>query len=76
MKTLEARVLKGRLILDEPTELPEGTVLHLAAIDAEDELDEQERAALHAALDRSWAGAKSGTTRPADEILQELKARR
>ena len=50
MKTLRAEVKNGRLVLDEPTRLPEGTVLEFAAADADDELDAKERAALHEAL--------------------------
>ena len=46
METLRARVEKGRLVLDEPTALPEGTVLELCVAQAEDELDSEERAAL------------------------------
>ena len=75
MKTLQARVQKGRLVLNEPTELPEGTILDLEVADAADELDDDEREALHAALDRSWASAQAGTARPAEEILQKLKTR-
>jgi len=48
MKTLHATVVKGRLVLDEPSDLPEGTVIEIVPTD-EDDLDEQERAALHAA---------------------------
>ena len=40
---LRARVRNGRLLLDEPTDLPDGTEVELAVVDA-DELDDQERA--------------------------------
>jgi len=73
MQTLKARVRSGRLVLDEPTEFPEGTVLYLTLADQGDDLDEDERAALHAALDTSWASARAGKTRPAKEILHKLK---
>jgi len=76
MKTLRARVLNRRLVLDEPTEFPDGTVLDLTVVDDGDELDEEERMALHAALASSWASAQAGKTRPAEEILQKLKERR
>lgn len=76
MKTLTARVCKGRLVLDEPTELPEGTVLELTVADRGDDLDEEERAALHAALDASWASAQAGNTRQAKEILSKLRTGR
>lgn len=50
MNALRARVEKGRLVLDEPTTLPEGCEVTLAVVDA-DELNDVERAALHRALD-------------------------
>ncbi len=37
-----------------------------------DDLDEGERAALHEALDRSYASAMASRTRPAEEILAEI----
>jgi hypothetical protein len=76
MGTLRARVRNGRLIMDEPTELPEGTVLELTAVDPGDDLDEEERAALHRTLRRSWKQAQAGETRPASELLRKLGRRR
>jgi len=82
MSTMKAVVRNGRLTLDEPTKLPEGTVIELAEIDPythldhEDEMDEEERAKLHEALDRSWAQAQAGQTRPAEELIAELRQRR
>ncbi len=49
MKALKAQVRAGRLVLDEPTNLPEGAEVRVALVD-DDELDDQERAELHAAL--------------------------
>ncbi|HEY5240961.1 MAG TPA: PQQ-binding-like beta-propeller repeat protein [Polyangiaceae bacterium] len=46
-------------MLDEPTDLPEGAEVNLAIVD-EDEMGEEERARLHAALERSMAQAKAG----------------
>jgi hypothetical protein len=34
--TLKARVHNGRFVLDEPTDLPEGTVVHLLPLDPGD----------------------------------------
>ena len=73
MKPFHATVRNGRL-LDEPTELPEGAVVELIPSDG-DGLDEEERAALHADLDASWAQAEAGTMRPADELIRDLRAR-
>ena len=46
MQPLKARVFNGRLVLDEPTDLPEGEVVYLQPVDADDMSDE-EREALH-----------------------------
>jgi len=48
MQPLKARVHNGRLVLDEPTELPEGEIVELVPRDAalDDEFDDEERAQL------------------------------
>ena len=76
MSPLRARVEKGRLVLDEPTTLPEGTVVDLVADDEGDDLTDEERRALHEALSASWKSAESGRLRPASEILDELRRSR
>jgi hypothetical protein len=73
MKTLMARVLDGRLVLDEPSDLPEGTEVELTVADSSEELDPEEGAALHVALRDSWASARRGETRPAEELLARLR---
>jgi hypothetical protein len=81
MQPLKAHVHNGRLVLDEPTDLPEGEVIELVPLDAaladgEDDLDDEERAALHAELAASIAEAKAGTLVDADEVLADLRAMR
>jgi len=73
MNKLRARVQKGRLVVDAPTTLPEGTVLDLVVDDEGDDLTDDERAALHAALERSAQEAKSGEARPATEAVRDLR---
>ncbi len=75
MKTLKAHVENGRVVLDEPMDLPEGTPLALV-VDDGGELDPEERAALNAALEESWAEYKSGNTEPVEKLIEELKSRR
>ena len=65
----------GRLVLDEPTELPEGTEVTLAAVDETDDMDDAERARLHASLRRSIAQAKAGQLIDGDEVIGRLLAR-
>lgn len=76
MSRLRARVEKGRLVLDEPTTLPDGTVIDLVADDEGDDLTDEERRALHAALSASWTSAEAGRLRSAAEIIDELRQRR
>ena len=73
--TFKARVREGRLILDEPTDLPEGTEIELLPLDPGDWLDETDRAALHEALRQSDADIAAGRLVDAEEILRELRSR-
>ncbi|MGB3051245.1 MAG: antitoxin family protein [Polyangiales bacterium] len=78
MSTIRARVRNGRLIVDEPTSLPEGTELELVVDDAGDSLDDAERAALDAAITRAWASVMAvmaGQGRTADDVLADLANR-
>jgi hypothetical protein len=70
--TLKARVSKGRLVLDEPTDLPEGTEVDLLPLDPGDWLDEEDRKALHLALDQSEADVAAGRLVDADVVLKEI----
>jgi hypothetical protein len=69
-------VQNGRLVLNEPTTLPEGTVIDLVADDEGDDLTDDERRALHEALSKSWESAEAGRLRPASAILDELRRQR
>jgi hypothetical protein len=71
--TLKARVRSGRLIMDEPVDLPEGTEVELVPANDSDSLDEEDRARLHAALERSAAQFQAGEGIPADEALKRIK---
>jgi hypothetical protein len=73
--TIKARVNAGRLVVDEPTDLPDGTELELLPLDPGDWLDEADRAALHKALRESDADIAAGRLIDADEILKELRSR-
>jgi len=73
--TIKARVRQGRLVVDEPTDLPEGTELQLLPLDPGDWLDQSERAALHEALRESGADVAAGRLVDAEDILRELRSR-
>ena len=81
MQPLRAQVRNGRLVLDEPTDLPEGEVVDLVPIDevlagGGDYLDDEERTRLHAALERSVVQAEEGQLVDAEEVMAELRTLR
>jgi len=71
MQALKARVRNGRLILDEPTNLPEGAEIELVPAD---ELDDEERAELDRSLDEALDDAHAGNTVDGPEFLARLRA--
>jgi len=71
-----ARVKNGRLTLDEPTDLPEGSVVPLEIADEWDELDDEERAELHESLRESIEQMKAGETISIEQALADLRAHR
>ena len=73
---VRATVKNGRLLVDQPTLLPDGTVLDLVVDDEGDELDEAERRALDAAIGASLTQLDAGNVAPADAILARLRTQR
>ncbi len=78
MKILKARVTKGRLVLDEPTDLPEGTEKDL--VFTEDAFAEElaamepgDRAGLLESLDESLDQMARGESRPVSELIERLR---
>ena len=58
-------------MVDEPTDLPEGTEVELAATD---DLDDEERARLlHAALDDADDELRAGKGIPGDRVIAALR---
>jgi hypothetical protein len=76
MSPIRARVENGRLVLDEPTTLPDGTVIELVADDEGDDLTATEREALHQFLSGSWKSAEEGHLAPASDVLDRLRRRK
>ena len=73
MQALKAHVKGGRLVLDEPTNLPDGAEVLVALVDGDD-LDDEERAALHAAIEASEAELDAGEVVTDDELWARLRA--
>ena len=80
MQPLKAHVHNGRLVLDEPTDLPEGEVIELMPVDevlaaGGDYLDEEERERLHDSIERGLQDVKAGRTVEASKVIERLRAR-
>jgi hypothetical protein len=81
MQPVKAIVHNGRLVIDEPTSLPEGEVIYLKPVDAivgegDDDFGDDEREALHRALDEGIAAARAGDHVDAEDFIQELLVRK
>jgi uncharacterized protein (DUF2126 family) len=70
-----ARGLGGRLVLDEPTSMPDGTEVDVAT-QRGDDLDAEERAALHRALDESLEQEARGEVYDLGPVLGSIRAQR
>jgi hypothetical protein len=78
MQALKAHVKSGRIIVDEPTDLPEGAELEvgcLQVVDSGDDLDDEERERLHRGLDQAIASVRAGRTVDGDEVINRLLSR-
>ncbi len=75
MQPLKAQVKNGHLVMDEPTDLPEGEVIYLVPVEDSDDLDDEERAALHRSLEASVSEAKAGLRIDGDALIARLRAR-
>jgi hypothetical protein len=75
MRALKAHVRGGRLVLDEPTNLPEGAEVRVALVDG-DELDDSERAELHTAIMAAEAELDAGQAITEDDLWVRLRAAR
>jgi hypothetical protein len=80
MQPVKAHVKNGRLVLDEPTDLPEGEEVELVPLDevlarGGDYLDDEERERLHRSIERGLEDVKAGRTVDASTLIAELRAR-
>jgi hypothetical protein len=80
MQAVKAIVKDGRLIVDEPTDRPEGEVVELVPLDevlasGGDDLDDEDRERLHAAIRRGIEDVEAGRTVEARQVIERLRAR-
>lgn len=71
---LKAHVVNGKIVVDEPVDLPDGSEVRVYLYDAAvDGMSAAERAALEQRLERSLKQADAGNLIDADEVLDELR---
>jgi hypothetical protein len=76
MQRLKAVVGQGgAVVVRDRVDYPEGTELELDVHEPIDDLDDEERAALEEAIAEGKADVAAGRTRPAEELIRELRAR-
>lgn len=74
MQALKAVVKNGRLVLDEPTRLPEGTEVELLALD--EGLVPEDRAQLLQSIEDGYADIERGDHLDGFEFIARLRAKR
>jgi len=74
MQSLKAIVKNGRLLVDAPTDLPDGTEVELVLVD--DDFDPEERAQLLQAIDDGADDIERGDHMDGFEFIAQMRARR
>lgn len=73
--TIRGHVQGGRLLVDEPVDLPDGSEVVLAVVDEGDDLDDEDRSRLHEAIKAGQAELDRGESVPANEVIASLLAK-
>jgi hypothetical protein len=76
MSVLHGRVQGGRIVIQDPVDLPEGTEVRLEVVkpDDDDQLDAEDRARLEAAIAKGRREIADGKGIPAEQVVSELWA--
>ncbi len=76
MAALRGHVQNGRVVVDEPVDLPDGTALEvdLRPADGDDGIPPEERKQVLQAIDEGLAAAHRGEHVDAEEFVNELLA--
>lgn len=74
--TLRAHVETGASSWTRASILPEGAEVQIAIVDGGDQLDDEDRAGLHAAIEQAQNELDCGEGVPAGEFLADLRSRR
>ena len=73
MSTLHGHVRGGHIVVEETTDLPEGTQLTLVMLDGDDEMTPEERADLGAEIERGRAAIAGGQGISSDELRSRVR---
>jgi hypothetical protein len=71
---LRGRVHAGRIIVQDSVDLPEGAEVRLELVEPLENLDEEDRARLEAAMEKSRQQISEGKGIPAEQVVSELWA--
>lgn len=74
MTILHARVKNGRVVVDDPTDLPEGSKVDLLLLDADTEWPADERIAIDASIRRGLEQADREELLSVEEVLTRLRS--
>lgn len=76
MAALRVDVRNGRVVVDAPVDLPDGTTLEvdLHPVDVDDGIPPEERRRVLAAIDEGLAAVRRGEHVDAEELVNELLA--
>lgn len=74
LMAVDPALLEQLMKLERPERLELAQLL-LSSIDDEDDLDDEDRVRLHAALERSLEDIKAGRVHDATDVINELRAR-
>jgi len=71
MQVIRATVRNGRIVVDEPTTLPEGHEVELRVLN-DDGMSEDERRRLHASIARGLGDGRAGREMDLDSFADQL----
>jgi len=73
MQVIRTTVRNGRIVVDEPTTLPDGHEVELCVLN-EDGMSEEERQQLHASITRGIRDGRAGREMDLDSFMDQLDA--
>jgi hypothetical protein len=75
MRVLKAHVENGRIVADEPVDLPDGTPVRVVRVDTGEEMSSEERVELESAIEEGYADFARGDFEDAEAFAARLAAK-